>query len=185
MSKSIGNVIEPKEIINKYGLDALRYYFLRHIPSYGDGDFSWRRLDEVYNNELANELGNGVGRVAAMIIKYQEGIIGNIPNAEHDSHEYIVAINECRFDKALEEVWNQVRGLNQYIDIVKPWQIAKENDKEHLREVLANCVSNILEIATLLAPFMPDTATKIANTFKDGIIRSLDGTLFPRIIDSE
>ncbi|MCU0667640.1 MAG: methionine--tRNA ligase, partial [Patescibacteria group bacterium] len=57
MSKSIGNVIEPKEIINKYGLDALRYYFLRHIPSYGDGDFSWRRLDEVYNNELANELG--------------------------------------------------------------------------------------------------------------------------------
>ena len=180
MSKSIGNVVAPKDIINVYGLDALRYYFLRHIPSYGDGDFNWRRMEEIYNNELANELGNGVGRVAAMVAKYQEGVIGDIPAAEHDMHEYQIALQDCRFDKALEEVWNQVRGLNQYIDVVKPWQIAKENDEEHLREVLASCVSNILEIAALLAPFMPDTASKIALMFKDGILRPLDGPLFPK-----
>lgn len=183
MSKSLGNVVAPKELITKYDADAVRYYFLRHIPSYADGDFTLDRFITVYNNELANELGNAVQRVAAMIGKYQNNIIGEIPPPEHDVHEYQQAVAECRFDRALEEVWEQVRGLNQYIDAEKPWEIAKENDSQHIQEVLAYCVSNLLEIAGLLAPFMPTTATAIANMFKDGIVRPLEHSLFPKFED--
>jgi methionyl-tRNA synthetase len=181
MSKSLGNSIAPQELIDLYGADAVRYYFLRHIPSYSDGDYTAERFAESFNNELANELGNAVQRVAAMISKYQNNIIGDIPAAEHDVHEYHESIKNFRFDKALDEVWNQVRGLNQYIDVEKPWQIAKENDSDHLREVLAYCVSNLLEIAGLLAPFLPNTATQIANMFKDGIVRPIPQPLFPKL----
>jgi methionyl-tRNA synthetase len=180
MSKTIGNVIHPKEIIDKYGVDTFRYYFLRHIPSYEDGDFSWERLEAAYNNELANELGNAVQRTVVMIQKYQKGIIGNIPPAEHDIAQYEEALAVCRFDRALDNVWEQVRGLNQYIDEEKPWVIAKGGDEDHLREVLAYQASNLLEIADLLLPFLPDTAAKIKAVFSEGIVRPTEGTLFPR-----
>lgn len=180
MSKSLGNVVAPYEIVDKYGLDAFRYYFLRHIPSHSDGDFSWERIESVYNSELANELGNAVSRVAAMVVKYQDSVIGDIPAAEHDIHEYTTAVEQYRFDRALEEVWEQVRGLNQYIDTAKPWVIAKEGDAAHLREVLAYMVSCLLEIAELLVPFLPDTAAKIKYVFEEGIIKPLDTPLFPK-----
>ncbi len=180
ISKSQGNNIHPKEIIDKYGVDAFRYYFLRHLPSYEDGDYSAKRLEEAYNNELANELGNAVQRTSAMIQKYQNGIIGEIPPGEHDTVPYWSAIEQCRFDRALDEVWEQVRGLNQYVDEEKPWLLAKNKDDEHLREVLAYQASCLLEIADLLEPFMPETAAKIKYVFKDGVIRPLKGTLFPR-----
>ena len=180
MSKSLGNYVSPNDIIDKYGVDACRYYFLRHIPSYGDGDFSWATFEAAYNNELANELGNAVSRTVAMIVKYQQGIIGDIPPAEHDIAQYLAALKVCRFDKALDEVWEQVRGLNQYIDQEKPWELAKENDPDHLREVLAYQASSLLEIADLLEPFMPDTASKIKGVFSEGIVRPLEGTLFPK-----
>lgn len=180
MSKSIGNVVSPLEIIGKYGTDAFRYYFLRHVPSYNDGDFSWELFDKSYNNELANELGNAVQRTAAMITKYQNGIIGEIPEASHDSAPIGVAIEDCRFDKALDLIWDQVRGLNQYIDEEKPWMIAKNNDEDHLRDVLAYQASCLLEIAELLRPFLPQTAEKIRDVFVEGIVRPIEGTLFPK-----
>jgi len=180
MSKTLGNVVEPRAIIDEYGADVLRYYLLRHIPSYDDGDFSHTRLQQVYNSELANELGNAVQRTAAMIKQYQNGLIGNIPPAEHDVAQYWQALESCRFDRALEEVWEQVRGLNQYIDETKPWEVSKSGDADHLREVLAYQVSCLLEIADLLQPFMPDTALKIKHVFEDGVVRPIDGTLFPR-----
>ncbi len=180
ISKSVGNVIHPKEIVDKYGVDAFRYYFLRHIPSYEDGDFTWERLEAAYNNELANELGNTVQRTAAMLIKYQQGIIGDILPANHDSSGYWESIEKCRFDRALDQVWEQIRGLNQYIDEEKPWELAKNKDTEHLREVLAYQTSSLLEIADLLEPFLPDTSTKIKHTFSEGIVRPTKGTLFPR-----
>lgn len=181
MSKSLGNVIHPKQIIDSYGVDAYRYYFLRHIPAYEDGDFSWDRLHQAYNNELGNELGNAVQRTAAMILRYQNGLIGPIPEAEHDTGEYEVALRHCRFDRALDEVWEQVRGLNQYIDEAKPWEISKTGDADHLREVLAYQVGCLIEIAELLQPFLPETALKIKQIFADGVVRPLEGTLFPRI----
>ena len=180
MSKSLGNYITPREILAKYEPDVFRYYFMRHIPSYDDGDFSWKRLDEVYNSELANELGNAVQRTAAMIIKYQQGVTGTIPEIEHDVSQYHQAIEDCKFDRALEEVWELVRGLNQYIDEQKPWELAKANDQAHLREVLAYQVANLLQIADLLEPFMPTTAVKIRHVFQEGVIRPIEGTLFPR-----
>ncbi len=180
MSKSLGNVIPPQDIINAYGVDAMRYYFLRHIPAYDDGDFSWAKLHAAYNNELANELGNCVQRTAAMIVSYQKGIIGDSPPPEHDIAAYSEALEHCRFDRALDEVWDQVRGLNQYIDEQKPWEINKQGDSEHLREVLAYQVSCLLQIAELLAPLLPETATKIQYIFGEGVVRPIEGTLFPR-----
>jgi methionyl-tRNA synthetase len=181
MSKSIGNVIAPSEIIEKYGADAFRYFFLRHIPSYDDGDFSWKQFESAYNNELANELGNAVQRTLAMIQKYQSGLIGDIPQAEHDTGAYQEALAACKFDRALDAVWDRVRGLNQFIDQEKPWQIAKEGDEEHLREVLASQCSDLLQIGNLLEPFLPSTAQKIKDIFDTGIVRPIEGTLFPKL----
>ena len=180
MGKSLGNDVQPSHIIDEYGVDAFRYYFLRYIPSYGDGDYSPDRFLAAYNNELANELGNSVQRTAAMITQYQNGIIGNVPEAKHDQAQYIEAIEKCQFDRALDHIWEQVRGLNQYIDEEKPWTISKTGDKDHLSEVLAYQVSCLLEIANMLSPFLPETAQKIRYIFEEGIIRPTKTTLFPR-----
>jgi len=181
MSKSIGNVISPRDIVEKYGADAFRYFFLRHIPSYNDGDFNWDIFEKAYNNELANELGNAVQRTAAMVTKYLDGMIGEIPLAQHDNEPIGEAIEQCRFDRALDNIWDQVRGLNQYIDEEKPWAIAKTDDADHLREVLAYQVGCLLEIADLLVPFLPETAAKIQALFADGLIHPAATTLFPKL----
>lgn len=181
MSKSLGNSVSPHDIISTYGSDPFRYYFLRHVPSYDDGDFSWAAFTAAYNNELANELGNAVQRTAAMIEKYQGGIIGDVPGAEHDMGAYNEAMAQCRFDRALDSVWEQVRGLNQLIDTEKPWEIAKSGDEDHLREVLAGFVSDLLEIAELLAPFLPETSDKIKARFAQGLVEPGAAILFPRI----
>ncbi len=180
MSKTLGNVISPKELISRYGVDAFRYFFLRHIPSYSDGDFNEAQFERAYNNELANELGNAVQRTAAMIQRYQNGVIGEIPPYEHDIAPYQAALEACRFDRALDDVWEQVRGLNQYIDEEKPWEIAKSGDADHLREILAYQVSCLLEVAALLVPFLPATAEKIRGVFADGTVHPIEGTLFPK-----
>lgn len=185
LSKSLGNFVTPEEVVKKYNTDTLRYYLLRHMPSYDDGDFSWDRLAKAYNSELANELGNLLQRTIAMIVKYQNGIIGDIPPPEHDVAQYYEALEDCRFDKALEEVWEQIRGLNQYVDEEKPWELAKNHDEDHLREVLAYQASSLLQIADLLEPFLPETATKIKHSLAEGVVRPLETTLFPKKEDQE
>jgi methionyl-tRNA synthetase len=180
MSKSLGNYVVPGDVLKEYSADAFRYYLLRHIPSHEDGDFSWQRLNEAYNNELGNELGNAVSRTAALITRHQNNIIGEIPPAQHDVAKYWQALEYCRFDRALDEVWAQVRGLNQYIDEAKPWEVQKQGDTQHLQEVLAYQVSCLLEIADLLLPFMPETASKIQGIFKEGMVHPIRDTLFPR-----
>ncbi len=180
MSKTLGNVVSPDEVIKRYGPETFRYFFLRHIPSYDDGDFTWERLDAAYNDELADQLGNAVSRVAAMITKYQNGLIGDMPEPEHDVQQYHEAIAACRFDRALEEIWEQVKGLNQYIDETKPWQMAKVNDPSHLQEVLAYMATNLIEIAAMLSPFLPATAAAIHQAFNTGTLKPLPGSLFPK-----
>jgi len=180
MSKTLGNVVDPLDVADEYGVDAFRYFFLRYGPVVDDVDFTEDRFEAAYNGELANELGNAAQRVAGMAMKYMDGVVGDVPDGEHDQGPYHEALAACRFDRALDVIWDQVRGLNQYIETAKPWAIAKEGDSTHLREVLAYCVSCLDEIAEMLVPFMPETSAKITAMFKDGIIRMNDVTLFPK-----
>ena len=115
-----------------------------------------------------------------MIMKYQKGLIGEMPVADHDIGPYQEALENCQFDRALDEVFQQIKGLNQYIDEEKPWTLASSNDSDHLREVLAYQASSLVQIADLLEPFLPDSATKIRYVFSDGVIRPLKNMLFPK-----
>ena len=186
ISKSLGNVIDPVEIIDNYGVDAFRYFFSRHIPTQDDGDFTWEKFENAYNNELGNDLGNLVQRVASMITRYQAGVLDRKSSGgEHDVTAYRQAFNELRFDLAIDEVWSSVHALNKYLDRIKPWEISKrrQTDPEaaaHLNEVLDHAVGTLLQIGDLLMPFMPASAKKIHEIFKSGVIQS-DGLLFPRV----
>ncbi len=186
MSKSVGNVVDPNEIIDGYGVDAFRYFFARHIPTQDDGDFTWEKFENAYNAELGNDLGNLVQRVSAMITRYQAGVIGDAPQSEHDMQPYRLAMEDLKFNEALDCVWGNVRNLNQYLESVKPWEVAKnrEKDKEaesHLSEILATAVGTLLQIADLLVPFMPNTAGYIHKTFESGAIVDQGGMLFPKV----
>jgi methionyl-tRNA synthetase len=186
MSKTVGNVVDPNEIIDGYGIDAFRYYFARHIPTLDDGDFTWEKFENAYNNELANDLGNLVARVANMLTRYQAGVIGDAPQGEHDMRPYREAMEKLQFDRALDEVWQIVRSLNQYLETVKPWEIAKQKDKDpeaepHLAEILAHCVGNLLQIGDLLVPFLPTTAKAIHAIFETGVVVQPEGVLFPKV----
>ena len=179
MSKSVGNVVAPQDIIDRYGIDAMRYYLLREIPAGGDGDFSWERMEASYNADLANDLGNLVQRVAVMITKYFDGVVGEVPQHSHDARPYQEAMDNLKFDRALEEVWVLVKGLNQYLEEEKPWALAK-TDTDQLGEVLRHAVSDLDQIAMLLLPFLPTTAEKILATFANGKIDHEVGVLFPK-----
>lgn len=185
ISKSVGNVIDPNQIIDEFGVDAFRYFFSRHIPTLDDGDFTWEKFETAYNTELGNDLGNLIQRVASMITRYQAGVIGEAEQAEHDMTAYHHAMRDLEFNKAMDEVWGKVRSLNQYIDNVKPWEIAKGLGKDpeaaaHLGEVLAHCAGAILQIGDLLVPFMPDTAAAIHDMFESGVVKQSEGVLFPK-----
>jgi len=186
ISKTVGNVIDPNEIIDNYGLDAFRYFFSRHIPTLDDGDFTWEKLENAYNNELGNDLGNLIQRVASMINKYQAGVIGEAQQAEHDMTNYHNAMESLEFNKAIDEVWSMVRSLNQYIENVKPWEVAKGIGKDpeaepHLGEILGHCSGALIQIADLLAPFLPATSARILEIFESGVVKLPEGVLFPKI----
>lgn len=186
MSKTVGNIVDPNEIIDNYGVDAFRYFFARHIPTQDDGDFTWETFETAYNTELGNDLGNAVQRVASMINRYQAGVIGNAPIGEHDMEPYRRGMRSLDFNQALDEVWLTVRSLNRYLETVKPWEIAKRKDTDpeaesHLAEVLSHAVGTLTQIADLLVPFMPTTAAAIHRTFENGVVASDLQPLFPKI----
>lgn len=185
ISKSVGNGIDPNEIIDQYGLDAFRYFFSRHIPTLDDGDFTWEKFETAYNSELGNDLGNLIQRVASMIVRYQAGVIGESQQTEHDMTSYHEAMESLEFNKAIDEVWNMVRSLNQYIDNVKPWEVAKGLGKDpeaepHLAEILAHCAGALVQIGDLLVPFMPSTAAAIHEMYESGVVKQPEGVLFPK-----
>lgn len=186
MSKSVGNVVDPNDIINSYGVDAFRYYFSRHVATQDDGDFTWEKFENAYNNELGNELGNLVQRVASMINRYQDGVIGDVIQPEHDIQLYRDEMHALRFNKAIDEIWNKVHSLNGYLENVKPWEIAKKRGEDadaeaHLTEVLAYAAGSLVQIADLLAPFLPQTSEAINKIFSRGMVHPYKGVLFPRI----
>lgn len=186
ISKTVGNGIDPNLAIDQYGLDAFRYYFSRHIPTLDDGDFTWEKYENAYNNELGNDLGNAVSRVASMLTQYQSGVVGDASQTEHDMKDYHDHMENLEFNLAIDEVFSKVRSLNQYIEHVKPWEIAKKRDKDteaesHLSEVLAHCVGSLLQIADLLVPFLPGAASKIHDMFDRGVVVPAEDVLFPKI----
>ncbi|HEX8390636.1 MAG TPA: methionine--tRNA ligase [Candidatus Saccharimonadales bacterium] len=186
ISKTVGNVVDPMELIDTYGRDAFRYFFSRHIPTLDDGDFTWERFETAYNTELANELGNLVSRIASMVNRYQAGVVGDELQAEHDSQLYHDAMHACKFDRAMDEVWLMVRSLNQYIEEVKPWEVAKSRADNpeaegHLGEILGHCVGTLRQLAELLTPFLPDTAAAITASFAGGVVQKDLTVLFPKI----
>ncbi|OGN09065.1 MAG: methionine--tRNA ligase [Candidatus Yanofskybacteria bacterium RIFCSPHIGHO2_02_FULL_41_11] len=185
ISKTVGNVIVPKTIVDKYGVDPVRYFFLREFPAQEDGDFSYKKLEERYNGDLANGLGNLVQRVATLIennmdreliyqttnpsigAKHGTGRGNQQPTTNNSNYEK--AINEFRLHDALGEVWEMISGANKYIDERKPWLEAKESPERFL-ETMTILARTIHDIAWLLQPFMPETAQKIAEIFGDDLI---------------
>jgi methionyl-tRNA synthetase len=182
MSKSLGNSVAPLDVVRIFGTDSARYYLLRHVPSYHDGDFSWVKMFNAYTDDLVNGLGNTVSRTAAMVSKYLGGELKGIPEDRHDEHPYEQALANYRFDKALEWIWNILDGVNRFIEQTKPWVLAKDpKEAEHLRSVLNDAVSDLRQVASLLAPFMPQTASDISLILGGQVIGDLGRQLFPRV----
>jgi methionyl-tRNA synthetase len=185
MSKSLGNVVSPSEIIDKYGADAFRYYFTRHIPIFDDGDFTWERFEAAYNGELANDLGNLVSRLANMIQKYgiestteatwREGL-SRISNEVSQFH---ASMEKFEFNRAIEAIWAAIQSCNKYIDETKPWELAK-TDTDKLTKVLNELWGDIMIIQALLRPFLPETAEKIREVFNGDSVKKPE-ILFPKM----
>ncbi|MFH1259051.1 MAG: methionine--tRNA ligase [Elusimicrobiota bacterium] len=167
MSKSRGNVVDPRAVCREFGIDALRYFLLRSVPFGTDGDFSLSLLNKRYNADLANELGNLLSRSLTMIEKYSGGKIPKTPspppftpliNTLAENME--TAIRELAFHQALTEIWLVIKEANRYIDTTAPWNLAKQNDPR-LPEALYNLGETLRLIALALYPFLPSTAENI------------------------
>jgi len=160
MSKSLGNVIDPFELVEKYGTDAVRYFLLREIPPTEDGDFTEEKFRQRYNSDLANGLGNFVSRVLALATKIrisQENnfLFGSL--LRKTWQDYRKALENFNFDQALALIWELISFCDKYIDKEKPWEKTSTN-----REILIKNLLNVLgNIAFLLSPFLPSTSKKI------------------------
>lgn len=178
ISKSTGNTIDPVELSEKYGNDALRYYLLREIPFGADGDFSQERFKVIYESELGNDLGNLVQRVAVMTNKYCGGEFG-FDGTLDETHED-KKLADLEFDAALHDTFALIQDQNQKIEQHKPWELAK-TDPAAVKHLLSEIIEQILCAAQHLEPVLPDTAAKIGQTFSDGKVDASVGILFPRV----
>lgn len=171
MSKSLGNVIYPNELVEKFGIDGTRYLLLTALPYSKDGDLSWEKMTEKYNADLANGLGNLVSRVVKL-----SGPLNNLRNLEAKNEEYpkYVAelLNEYKLADAIEWIWEKIREANKVVDENKPWELVKTNP-EQLEVVMKNLVGLVGYIGFALEPFLPETAKKIKVALKTGAVEPL------------
>ena len=173
MSKSKGNLIYADDLVNEFGVDALRYYFLHEIPFAADGIFSRDLLIERINGDLVNILGNLVNRTVSMNKKYFEGVVQEHNVSEDLDKDLIDSVldlgnkvtakmDELKVGEALQEIFDVLRKCNKYIDDTMPWSLAKdETKKERLGTVLYNLLESIRICAVYLNPFLTDTSEKI------------------------
>ena len=171
MSKTLGNVVDPFQLIEKYGADAVRYYFLREIPPAEDGDFSFAKFEARYNADLAAGLGNLVARVLKLAEKQKPGIKNSKLQTLLDQTRKKVdsALENFQFNQGLEAIWDVIHFCDKYIEEEKPWASPKP-------EVISNLLFALTEIAGFLKPFLPETSEKILWQLKEGKGESL----FPR-----
>ena len=185
MSKSLNNVVDPNEYIEKFGVDPLRYFLLKEIPTTDDGDFSKERFGVVYDSELANNIGNLVSRVLAMTGKYFDFKVPDgdpkkavfVPKLVQLWNDYESAFADYDLKKSLETAAELANTANKFVEDNKPWVLAKENQEE-LKSVIYVLLEMIRHLALMLAPFIPASAEKIiANMgFADNYFKDLDFT---------
>jgi methionyl-tRNA synthetase len=175
MSKSIGNVIDPVEILEKHGIVPFRYFFIRHASTTDDSDFTWEKYESSYN-ELANDLGNLVQRLATLAKK--NALVGTEGELVDDS-EFDSRMEKYEFNYAFDILWKQIQDLNKRIDEEKPWALAK-TDPAKAKEVLTDIIQSLLNINTRLAIFIPETAKSIADIFGAKEIVPPSTPLFPK-----
>jgi methionyl-tRNA synthetase len=169
MSKSLGNVIEPFQVAELYGADALRFYVLREVSFGSDGEVSPEGFETRYTTELANEYGNLASRTLAMIGRYRDGVVPDAqpPDAlaaDFDGLAEAVAthIDEVEITAALDEIWQRIKRLNRYVQDEQPWQLAKDDSQaERLDQALYTLAEGLRVVSVLLQPFMPTSAERL------------------------
>ncbi len=176
ISKSLGNVVEPMDIVTKFSGEAFRYYFLRECPFPGDGEFSWQRFKDVFNSELANNLGNLYSRCITLVSKNYDGhldetagrkpgVIYTEVDTQTTAQQVQKHIEACQYNQALERIWRQILDpANRYAEKTEPWKLVK-TDKEAARHVLYDLVEQLRCAAILLKPFLPRMAETIYRGF--------------------
>ncbi len=178
MSKTTGNVIDPFEVIKKYGADALRYYLLRQLPSGEDGDFTYEKFEERYNADLAKGLGNLVVRVLTLAQKNKVKATKNRffdKNINKIKKQIEKLIKEFKFNDALSVLWPLIALGNKYIDSKKPWALKPES--KEFKQIIGSLLFLISDIGVLLSPFLPETSEKISKQLKNKKI----SILFPQL----
>ncbi len=186
MSKSLGNVVDPYELVKKYGTEPVRYYLLREIPSSEDGDFSYEKFEERYNGDLANGLGNFAARVSTLASK-EEKIEGSVSS---DVGEKIKEIKKSvkqktenfKFSESLTDIWSLIQYGDRYVNEKKPWE--KSLTAETKKSILFDLVFILKELGLLLSSFLPQTSQMILDSLKEnepGFSVTKIQNLFPRI----
>jgi methionyl-tRNA synthetase len=185
MSKSLGNVIDPFQVIDKYGTDALRFYLMREVSFGQDGNVSTGGFETRYTSELANEYGNLASRTLAMVQRYRGGAFGATPPdpelaSAFDSAPERMAARLDRVDitGALEEIWRLVRRLNQYVQEKEPWQLSKDESRSlDLDRVLDGLVEGLRSVSILLLPYIPEKAGQLLDAIGEPV-RTLEAARF-------
>jgi methionyl-tRNA synthetase len=176
MSKSLGNVITPQQLIERYGVDGTRYLLLAAIPFGSDGDISLKRLDELYTSDLANNLGNVISRVQSMLERYREGQVPIAESTDVDGTFFVeidylgnVIGRDRELTTALASLQGVIDNVNLFIEDEKPWELAKEGRNNELNVVLGLLAEAIYVIGALFAPFLPTASEKILSIFGTSI----------------